>query len=205
VNFNQVLDALEQLREASSGHNAIGPVPRESRQPRPELASEAKALPAAEEETTPQATKRPEPLAEESPSGESVSEGSTADSPDLGRIWVDVVSQVREQRPLIQEFFAAAVPIDLSKSNELLLGFAPEQTIAMETLLRPNNRKFIEQLLSERLDAPITVSSVIREGLTPVVLPAKTEHQTNAEDDFKNDPLIQKALEIFQAEIQAAD
>ena len=60
-------------------------------------------------------------------------------------------------------------------------------------------------LLSERLDAPITVSSVIREGLTPVVLPAKTERQTNAEDDFKNDPLIQKALEIFQAEIQAAD
>ena len=106
---------------------------------------------------------------------------------------------------MIQEFFAAAVPIDLSKSNELLLGFAPEQTIAMETLLRPNNRKFIEQLLSERLDAPITVSSVIREGLTPVVLPAKTEHQTNAEDDFKNDPLIQKALEIFQAEIQAVD
>ncbi|MBV8815693.1 MAG: DNA polymerase III subunit gamma/tau [Verrucomicrobia bacterium] len=205
VNFNQVLDALEQLREASSGHNAISPVHRESRQARSELAGEGKALPAAEEKTTPQAAKRTGPTPEELTPGESVSEGSTADSPDLARIWVGIVSQVREQRPLIQEFFAAAVPIDLSKSNELLLGFAPEQTIAMETLLRPNNRKFIEQLLSERLDAPITVSSVIREGLTPVVLPAKSEYQTNAEDDFKNDPLIQKALEIFQAEIQAAD
>jgi hypothetical protein len=31
------------------------------------------------------------------------------------------------------------------------------------------------------------------------------ERTGNTEDDFKNDPLIQKALEIFQAEIQAAD
>jgi hypothetical protein len=206
VNFDQVLDALEQLREASSGPSAINPVPRETRPPQPERVLEAEALPpAAEEKATPQAAKGSEPAEEEPVRGEPISQDSTADSPDLARIWIDIVSQVREHRPLIQEFFAAAVPIDLSKSNELLLGFATDRTIAMETLLRPNNRKFIEQLLSERLNAPIKIRGETREGLTPIVLPARTERRTNAEDDFKNDPLIQKALEIFQAEIQAAD
>jgi DNA polymerase III subunit gamma/tau len=206
VNFDQVLGALEQLRDASTGHNAINPVAEETRPPQSKRTLEAEALPpAAEEKAMPQTAKRPETASEEPAPDEPISEGSTADSPDLGRIWNDIVSQVREQRPLIQEFFAAAVPFDLSKSNELLLGFAPDQTIAMETLLRPNNRKFIEQLLSERLNAPIKIRGETREGLTPIVLPARTERRTNAEDDFKNDPLIQKALEIFQAEIQAAD
>jgi DNA polymerase III subunit gamma/tau len=206
ANFDQVLNALEQLREASAGHNATNPVPEETRPSQSQRAPEAEALPpAAEEKTMPQAAKGPERAVEEPVLGEPISQGSAPDSPDLARIWIDIVSQVREQRPLIQEFFAAAVPLDLSKSSELLLGFATDQAIAMETLLRPNNRKFIEQLLSERLDAPITIRGEIREGLTPIVLPAKTERQTNAEDDFKNDPLIQKALEIFKAEIQAAD
>jgi hypothetical protein len=75
----------------------------------------------------------------------------------------------------------------------------------METLLRPNNRKFIEQLLTEKLGRPTTIRGEVRNDLAPIIFPEKTERTGNTEDDFKNDPLIQKALEIFQAEIQAAD
>ena len=139
------------------------------------------------------------------PADESVGQRTAPDAPDLAQLWIEIVTQVRERRPLIQEYFAAAVPISLSKHNELLLGFPPDQSMAMETLLRPNNRKFIEQLLSDKLEAPITVRGETREGLTAIDIPAKVERQTDAEGDFKNDPLIQKALEIFQAEIQAAD
>jgi DNA polymerase-3 subunit gamma/tau len=127
-----------------------------------------------------------------------------AETPDLSQLWIEIVELVRERRPLIQDFFTAAVPVSLLY-NELRLGFPSEQSIAMETLLRPNNRKFIEQLLTEKLGQPTSIRGEVRDDLTPIVFPAKPERAAKAEDDFKNDPLIQKALEIFQAEIQAAD
>jgi DNA polymerase III subunit gamma/tau len=123
---------------------------------------------------------------------------------DLNQLWIDIVTEVRKSRPLIQEYFTAAVPVSLLH-NELRLGFSSQQGMAMETLLRPNNRKYIEQLLTERLGTPTSIKGETRDDLAPIVFPNKTEATANAENDFKNDPLIQKALEIFQAEIQAAD
>ncbi|MBV8097974.1 MAG: DNA polymerase III subunit gamma/tau [Verrucomicrobia bacterium] len=124
--------------------------------------------------------------------------------PDLNQLWIDIVTEVRKSRPLIQQYFTAAVPVSLVH-NELRLGFGSQHGMAMETLLRPNNRKYIEQLLTERLGKPTSIKGETRDDLAPIVFPEKTEATTNPETDFKNDPLIQKALEIFQAEIQAAD
>jgi DNA polymerase III subunit gamma/tau len=128
----------------------------------------------------------------------------TDTAPDLNQLWIDIVTEVRKSRPLIQEYFTAAVPVSLLH-NELRLGFSSQQGMAMETLLRPNNRKYIEQLLTELLGTPTSIKGETRDDLVPIVFPNKTEATANAENDFKNDPLIQKALEIFQAEIQAAD
>ena len=128
----------------------------------------------------------------------------TDKSPDLNQLWIDIVTEVRVRRPLIQQYFTAAVPISLLHS-ELKLGFPSDQSMAMETLMRPNNRKFIEQLLTEKLGEPTAIRGEIRDGLASIIFPHKMERTANTEDDFKNDPLIQKALEIFQAEIQAAD
>jgi DNA polymerase-3 subunit gamma/tau len=124
--------------------------------------------------------------------------------PDLNQLWIDIVNEVRKSRPLIQQYFTAAVPVSLLH-NELRLGFGSQHGMAMETLMRPNNRKYIEQLITERLGKLTTIRGETRDDLAPIVFPEKTETATNPETDFKNDPLIQKALEIFQAEIQAAD
>jgi DNA polymerase III subunit gamma/tau len=124
--------------------------------------------------------------------------------PDLNQLWIDIVTEVRKSRPLIQQYFTSAVPVSLLH-NELRLGFGSEHGMAMETLLRPNNRKYIEQLLTERLGKPTSIRGETRDDLMPIVFPEKTETVPHPETDFKNDPLIQKALEIFQAEIQAAD
>jgi DNA polymerase-3 subunit gamma/tau len=124
--------------------------------------------------------------------------------PDLNQIWIDIVTEVRKSRPLIQEYFAAAVPVSLLHS-ELRLGFGSQHGMAMETLMRPNNRKYIEQLLTDKLGTPTSIRGETRDDLTPIVFPNRTDTTASAESDFKNDPLIQKALEIFQAEIQAAD
>jgi hypothetical protein len=71
----------------------------------------------------------------------------------------------------------------------------------MESLLRANNRKFVEELLTEIAAAPRTIRAELRDDL---VRPATAQRsEATLLDGFKNDPLIQKALEIFKAEIEA--
>ena len=165
--------------------------------------SEAKPEITAEIETETRVEATPEIKTETKPDEQELIPSASAE-PDLNQLWIDIVAEVRKSRPLIQQYFTAAVPVSLLH-NELRLGFGSQHGMAMETLMRPNNRKYIEQLITERLGKPTSIRGETRDDLAPIVFPAKTEAATNPETDFKNDPLIQKALEIFQAEIQAAD
>ena len=244
VGFDQVLDALEELRQTPSNPGPAGkgpgpvakyenpvvparnPVAETESPQRTPVTEEGTAVEPVEAAPVVQAVDTPNPVVVESPPAETAevrraqsSQASsassetttdeqelipTAESPDLSQLWIDIVTEVRVRRPLIQQYFTAAVPISLLHS-ELKLGFASDQSMAMETLLRPNNRKFIEQLLTEKLGQPTAIRGEIRDDLAPIIFPEKIERTGNTEDDFKKDPLIQKALEIFQAEIQAAD
>jgi DNA polymerase III subunit gamma/tau len=225
VGFDQVLDALEELREGPSNRPPSGKsktaslvieragTPGTSGNERERVSEKRPAM--AEENVTIKAVQTLEAVAVETVGTNSRSSEIKTDetdeqevipaaAPDLNQLWIDIVTEVRKSRPLIQEYFTVAVPISLLH-NELRLGFAAQRGMAMETLLRPNNRKYIEQLLTDRLGQPTSIRGETRDDLVPIVFPEKTEPATSAEDDFKNDPLIQKALEIFQAEIQAPD
>jgi hypothetical protein len=79
---------------------------------------------------------------------------------ELTKLWAAVITEVRKSRPLIQSYFTAAIPVDL-ENHELTLGFTSQDHMAMETLLRPNNRKYIEQLLSEQLGRPMSIQGEI--------------------------------------------
>jgi DNA polymerase-3 subunit gamma/tau len=123
-----------------------------------------------------------------------------AQSEDLQSLWIKVVEEVRRRRPLIQSWIEMATPLGRS-GTELLIGFPSTEQLAMESLLRSNNRKFVEELLTEIAAAPRTIRAELREDLVRPE-PAPRSEATLL-DGFKNDPLIQKALEIFKAEIEA--
>jgi DNA polymerase-3 subunit gamma/tau len=246
VGFDQVLDALEELRQGpakprptgksgtaplviqpartsetpgtSGNARSVNPEHERGSAKRPVVAEEKTAVEAI---PTPEAPiTEPETVRTSSRSSESGTQTvetrtdeqeliptdppATSEAPGLNQLWIDIVTEVRKSRPLIQQYFTVAVPVSLLH-RELRLGFASQHSMAMETLMRPNNRKYIEQLLSERLGQPTSIRGETRDDVVPIIFPDKTEPATNAEDNFKNDPLIQKALEIFQAEIQAAD
>jgi DNA polymerase III subunit gamma/tau len=246
VGFDQVLDALEELRQGpakprptgksgtaplviqpartsetpgtSGNAGSVNPEHERGSAKRPVVVEEK---PAVEAIQTPEAPiTEPETVGTISLSSESGTQTvetrtgeqellptdppATSKAPDLNQLWIDIVTEVRKSRPLIQQYFTVAVPVSLLH-RELRLGFASQHSMAMETLMRPNNRKYIEQLLSERLGQPTSIRGETRDDLVPIIFPDKAEPATNVEDNFKNDPLIQKALEIFQAEIQAAD
>jgi hypothetical protein len=119
---------------------------------------------------------------------------------DLTLLWIKLVEEVRRRRPLIQSWIEMATPLGRSGA-ELLIGFPVSEQLAMESLLRSNNRKFVEELLSEIAAAPQTIRAELRDELVRPATARRSE--ATLLDGFKNDPLIQKALEIFKAEIEA--
>jgi len=101
---------------------------------------------------------------------------------------------------LIQSWIEMATPLGRS-GTELLIGFPSTEQLAMESLLRSNNRKFVEELLTEIAAAPRTIRAELRDDLVRPETALRSA--ATILDGFKNDPLIQKALEIFKAEIEA--
>jgi DNA polymerase-3 subunit gamma/tau len=114
---------------------------------------------------------------------------------------------VRRDRPLISTWLEAGILLEVD-AHTVRLGFPVEQRMAMESLMRTNNRSFLAKLFSQLTGANRDVLCEAREGLVvqPASLPAPPPEPAPADpmEAYKNDPLIRKALEIFQAEIQPA-
>jgi DNA polymerase-3 subunit gamma/tau len=123
---------------------------------------------------------------------------------DLVSRWPDVVAEVRKCRPLIVPWIDAATLISVEKGTALL-AFPPSQKLASEALSQPNHRDLLQEILSAIMGEPVKLKTSVQEGLSekaPVIRPEKTPVDRMAE--FKDDPLIRRALEIFGAKIQPA-
>ena len=79
----------------------------------------------------------------------------------------------------------------------------------MEQLDSPANRELIAEILSDRLGRRMAVLVELREGAvsapvqTPQVARATPKTQEDVMAEFRGDPLIRKALEIFKATLEA--
>ena len=94
--------------------------------------------------------------------------------------------------------FEAAV-VAGGKTFYALLVAAGDHDQAIETLASANNRRQLETLLKEASHRDLTVKFVAKEGLTIKNAP---EQSSKRADEFKDDPLIQEALQIFKGEIK---
>ena len=125
-------------------------------------------------------------------------------------IWPKAVQLASSRRPLIKTWIDSARLLG-TEGRHVLLGFAPDQKTVMESLSRPANRSFLEALLKELTGTDWTLKLSLAEGLPPAALPDETQSEpdraksepNDALDSFKNDPLIQAALEIFKGEIKS--
>ncbi len=141
------------------------------------------------------------------------SEKRPADEPeteplDLEALWSKAVDQIRARRPLIRSWIEAAKPLS-SEGRFFHLGFPPNQKAAMESLAMPRTRDFLEALLKEISGRDWSLKFSLKEGLK-VEAPrdgsppehAREQKAADRSETFKNDPLIQEALEIFKGEIK---
>jgi hypothetical protein len=124
----------------------------------------------------------------------------------MSEIWSTVVAEIRRERPLVATW-AEALALLAVEGDVAIIGYPPEQFVAAESCQRPNIRQFIGEILSGVTGRSLALRFVERQGL--VVAPPPTRKEESAPprdpmDEFKTDPLIRKALEIFKAEIQPA-
>jgi DNA polymerase-3 subunit gamma/tau len=124
---------------------------------------------------------------------------------DPAALWSSVIARVRRDRPLIANCVEAGTLLEVAHGTALV-GFPPERTFDLEQLDMPNQRRFIEALLGELAGCALAIKCVKRAGLVVAAPPPppKPVAPLDPMDEFKNDPLIRKALELFRAEIQPA-
>jgi hypothetical protein len=124
---------------------------------------------------------------------------------DFDSLWDKALEQIRARRPLIRGWIESARLLG-EEGRYLLLGFPPEQKTAMESIAMPKNRDFLEQLLKEISGRDWNLKFTLKDGLVvqaPKIDQAeKPREKPAAVENFKDDPLIREALEIFKGEIK---
>ncbi len=222
VGLESVIDALEELRGSGSGSSstpvsndrtppaqksprmaADSPPGLEIRRQAPEARIPAEKSPDPTTATRQESLAGSEPGASHSPSitKTEMEELSEVESASLESSWIRILQEVSSRRPLVLSWIENASPLTF-EGGTLTLGFPRDQAIAIESLSRPGTKTFLEAICGEVLGQACKLQFELKKGLKPVTSPAAPK-PADPMEDFKNDPLIQKALELFKAEIQA--
>lgn len=87
-----------------------------------------------------------------------------------------------------------------AEGRNFFLGYPPDEKSTIETLATTTNRRQLETLLKEISGRDWTAKLSAKEGL-----PGKSssEQPSRKAEEFKDDPLIQEALDIFKGEIKS--
>jgi DNA polymerase-3 subunit gamma/tau len=198
-----VLKQLNQLRGGQSGAGvspAQSPATERRAPARPETAGTRKhteSVPGAPSATAAAVT--PVAFAEAPPI-----------SADLAGLWAKLVEAVSRVSPFIRTYLLEAGPVSFEK-NTLVIGFDPEFADHLALIDNPRNHTLLQTKLAEigHPNAQIKfITAELPADRVRVIPPApaapdkeKSAPATFNKNDFKNDPLIQKALEIFKGRI----
>ena len=217
VSLDLVLKQLNQLRSGPGGAGG-SPVPT------PAVSSESRAPARLEVPAVKTVHRRAEPvLGAPAPLAE-----TPPVSADLAELWTKLVDAVGRVSPFTRSYLVDAQPVSFDK-NLLTIGFDPEfgdhlglvDNARNHTLLQtklaelghPNAQiKFVKTEASaarEQRPAAAAAPALIepKHSETAAAAPPKSETGSKPapvtfnKNDFKNDPLIQKALEIFKGQI----
>ena len=134
--------------------------------------------------------------ATESPSDANLSAVALANADEL---WQKILAK-SPGKGFLRTLSESIRPIGIDGRN-FLLGHSPDDQSKIEALASANNRRQLETLLREASGRDWSVRFVAKEGIIPSDA-AASEAGTSVES-FKDDPLIQEALEMFNAQIKS--
>jgi len=114
------------------------------------------------------------------------------------KLWERVLAKIPAQKGFVRTSASAAHVLGIEGRN-LKLGFAAVDKAMMDILGTQANRKFVETLLHEITGKDLSLKLTVNEELASrnAVVPEHSPH------DFKDDPLINEAIELFNAKIKS--
>ena len=110
-----------------------------------------------------------------------------------------VLAQIPVQKGFVRNSASAAHVLGVEGRN-FKLGFAPGDKPAMDILGTQANRKFVETLLHEISEKDWTLKLTVSEELASKSAAAQKDSSSH---DFKDEPLIQEAIELFNARVRS--
>jgi DNA polymerase-3 subunit gamma/tau len=118
-------------------------------------------------------------------------------STDANELWQKALIKIPSQKAFVRNSAAAAHVLGIEGRN-FQLGFAPGDKAMMDILGTQANRKFLETLLHEITGTDWSVKLTVNEELPSRQAPAS---EGSRPENFKEDPLIQEAIGLFNAQI----
>ena len=124
--------------------------------------------------------------------------------PDIGKLkrhWPEVLDKVREKKMSVGSYLVEGEPIDI-KDGVVRVGFSKRFSFNKENLEEPRNKVLLEEVLSEVLGEELTVEFVT------VDIPMKPEGEEEVRvipEEVINDPIIQKVVDLFDAEVKKVE
>lgn len=222
ISLDSVLQQLQQLRQGNgaTGASAASPAPAPARARAPETPKPAANLAVPASPLTPSTT-----------GAAALAETPGApDGSNLEELWRRLLEAVGRASPFARTYLMEAHPVSFAK-NLFIIGFDPEFEDHIGLVDNARNHTLLQTKLNELgvagaqfkfvkaerpagttprpgpstepVAPPVAVAPAVRQPVsaappTPREKPASTPFN---KDEFKNDPLIQKALEIFKGQI----
>ena len=135
------------------------------------------------------------------PAAENVSDDKS--SSDVDELWHKLSAKIPPQKRFLKSLIDSTRGIG-TEGRTFLIGYPSEQKSMIETLATDNNRRFLESLLKEISGRDWNVKFTEKDGLAvnPPTTITANEKTAGGNESFRNDPVIQEALEIFKGEIR---
>ena len=121
---------------------------------------------------------------------------------DPAQVWHQLSAKIPPQKAFLRNSAAAAHVLGIEGRN-FQLGFSPNEKAMMDILGTQANRKSLETLLHEITGKDWTVKLTVSDKLPPKHAVASESGKGSQSEDFKDDPLIQEAIEMFKAQIKS--
>ena len=188
VTLNEVIENLNALRDGKAAPVKTSSKPAGPTDPSP-TGDSGFNKPAPSPKTT-------KPAKTTAPSNEQPKTEKTSSS-DPTQIWEQVRAKVSARgflRTLVDSLTVVA-----PEGRHFVLAYPPDEKSSIETLITTSNRKQLETLLREISGHDWALKFEPREGTRS----RKSEPSADTTREYKNDPLIQEALEMFKGEIRS--
>jgi len=192
-------EVIEKLGELRDGRARPEPAPRAEGAPlkRSVAADAPSAVASAKADERGETKPSPQNAGVAAPDDSKTRVQEKATTVDSEKIWQAVLAKIPVQKGFVRNSALAARALGVEGRN-FILGFAPGDKPMMDILGTAANRKFVETLLHEISEKDWTLKLIVSEELASQ---SAIVQKDSPSPDFNDEPLIQDAIELFNAKV----